>query len=268
MKTVFVLAFCVALAGSVAAEGEHPEKKKRGGQGEGGPQMKQHPQVTQQHLGKHAGNVGQHSFNNPAIPHPAGAKGHLRQTGPQFSAAHKGQFRGANASAGTAIHARHFDFTSQRSSNIASVKFSASRRIVGAEHWNGSQYAAFRVYRPQWHDRIWWTAHYPRIVLIGGGWYYWNAGFWYPAWGYDPGAAYYPYDGPIYGYNELPPDQVIANVQQALGDQGYYTGEVDGLLGPLTRAALAEYQNDHDLAPTSAIDEPTMASLGFTETAG
>jgi peptidoglycan hydrolase-like protein with peptidoglycan-binding domain len=100
-------------------------------------------------------------------------------------------------------------------------------------------------------------------VLIGGGWYYWNAGFWYPAWGYEPTQVYYPYDGPIYGYNDLPPDQVVANVQEALQAQGYYHGEVDGMLGPLTRAALADYQRDHGLYTTSAIDEPTMASLGF-----
>ncbi len=149
--------------------------------------------------------------------------------------------------------------------NIKSVKFSASRRIVGAARWRGVHYNAFRAYRPIWHERVWWASHYPRVVLIGGGWYYWNAGFWYPAWGYDASAAYYPYDGPIYAYNNLPPDQVVANVQEALQSQGYYNGEVDGLLGPLTRAALADYQRDHDLYTTSAIDEPTMASLGFTE---
>src|SRR5947207_1539776 len=80
--------------------------------------------------------------------------------------------------------------------------------------------------------------HHNRIVFVFGAPYFWDAGWWYPAWGYDPN-AYYAYDGPIYGYNDLPPDQVVANVQSALQEQGYYTGEVDGLLGPLTRAALA-----------------------------
>ncbi|PYK85592.1 MAG: hypothetical protein DMF47_09730, partial [Verrucomicrobia bacterium] len=115
-----------------------------------------------------------------------------------------------------------------------------------------------------WHDRDWWGQRYSRIGLFGGGWYYWNSGFWYPAWGYDPGYSYYPYDGPIYGYNNLPPDQVVANVQTALQEQGYYHGEVDGLLGPLTRAAIADYQRDQGLYITSAIDEPTLAALGMT----
>src|SRR5205823_12655459 len=44
----------------------------------------------------------------------------------------------------------------------------------------------------------------------------------------------------------------------------YYQGEVDGLLGPLTRAAVANYQRDHGLYITSAIDRPTLSSLGMT----
>src|SRR5438477_163012 len=85
-----------------------------------------------------------------------------------------------------------------------------------------------------------------RIVFGFGAPYFWDAGWWYPAWAYDPN-AYYAYDGPIYAYNGLPPDQVVANVQSAVQEQGYYTGEVDGLLGPLTRAAIARYQQDHGL---------------------
>ena len=114
-----------------------------------------------------------------------------------------------------------------------------------------------------WHERNWWNSHYNRVVFAYGGWYYWNAGWWYPAWGYAPN-AYYAYDGPIYAYNGLPPDQVIANVQSALQQQGYYQGEVDGLLGPLTGAAVADYQRDHGLYITSAIDRPTLTSLGMT----
>ncbi len=101
-------------------------------------------------------------------------------------------------------------------------------------------------------------------MFIYGGWYAWNAGYWIPAWGYAPN-AYYAYDGPIYGYNNLPPDQVIANVQTALQQQGYYQGEVDGLLGPQTRAAIADYQRANPpLAETGAIDQPTLSSLGMT----
>ena len=57
--------------------------------------------------------------------------------------------------------------------------------------------------------------------------------------------------------------QVIANVQANLQQQGYYHGEVDGLIGPLTRGAIADYQRDHGLYTTSTIDEPTLQSLGI-----
>ena len=60
-----------------------------------------------------------------------------------------------------------------------------------------------------------------------------------------------------------PPDQVIANVQTALQQQGYYQGEVDGLLGPQTRAAIADYQRANGLPETAAVDQPTLQSLGM-----
>jgi len=153
--------------------------------------------------------------------------------------------------------------TKTRPTTVAGVTFQQNRRIYGSQNWQGNNYWAFRNYKPVWHDRIWWGNHYNRVVFVFGGWYYWNAGWWYPAWGYAPN-AYYAYDGPIYAYNGLPPDQAIANVQSALQQQGYYQGEVDGLLGPLTRAAIANYQRDHGLYITSAIDRPTLESLGMT----
>jgi hypothetical protein len=157
---------------------------------------------------------------------------------------------------------KQFNFSKSAKREVAAVKFRENNRIIGSENWRGEQYNVFRTYRAQWHDRDWWHQHHSRIVFVFGGWYFWNSGFWYPAWGYDR-SAYYAYDGPIYAYNDLPPDQVVANVQASLQEQGYYHGEVDGLLGPLTRAALADYQRDHGLYTTSAIDQPTLASLGF-----
>jgi Putative peptidoglycan binding domain len=177
-----------------------------------------------------------------------------------------GGMRRAGATAGTrSFTPRHFNLPSKSKPAAAvapAVTFKQGAHIQGSQHWTGSSYTVFRTYTPVWHDRIWWTNHYNNIVFVFGGWYYWNAGYWYPAWGYAPN-AYYAYDGPIYAYNDLPPDQVIANVQASLQEQGYYHGEVDGILGPLTRAAIADYQRDHDLYITSAIDEPTLASLGM-----
>src|SRR6266487_3551573 len=153
--------------------------------------------------------------------------------------------------------------TKTRPATIRAVTFQQNRHIQGSQNWQGSNYTVFRNYSSQWHERNWWRNHYNRVVFVYGGWYAWNAGYWYPAWGYDSN-AYYAYDGPIYGYNDLPPDQVTANVQAALQQQGYYQSDVDGLLGPLTRGAIAAYQRDHGLYITSAIDRPTLESLGMT----
>jgi hypothetical protein len=181
------------------------------------------------------------------------------------------QWKGNTASAaafqsnGKKYNAQRFKLASNtRPTKYSAVKFQQNRRIQGSQNWQGRNYWAFRNYRSAWHDRGWWRSHYNnRVVFVYGGWYAWNAGYWIPAWGYAPN-AYYAYDGPIYGYNNLPPDQVIANVQTALQEQGLYQGEVDGLLGPQTRGAIADYQRANGLAETAAIDEPTLESLGMT----
>ena len=162
------------------------------------------------------------------------------------------------------VEAKHFNLANTPNPKIQSTQFQQNYRIQGSQNWQGQNYAAFQNYRGQWHDQGWWNSNYDRFVLIGGGWYFWNAGYWSPAWGYDSAFSYYPYNGPIYAYNNLPPDQVIANVQSTLQARGYYHGEIDGTLGPVTREALANYQRDHSLYTTEAIDEPTLASLGLS----
>jgi Putative peptidoglycan binding domain len=139
-------------------------------------------------------------------------------------------------------------------------------RIVNnwrSDRFRGANYAAFYNYNRVWHDRWWWRNNHTNIVFVLGGWWYWNAGYWYPAWGYDP-YAWYGYDGPIYtGYATVTPDQVIVNVQVALRDQGYYVGATDGVMGPQTRAALAAFQADNGLEVTSAVDQPTLQTMGL-----
>jgi Putative peptidoglycan binding domain len=163
------------------------------------------------------------------------------------------------------VKPQHFNLAKQpNTAKAPPVKFQQGRRIQGSQNWQGKQYTVFRNYKSEWHDQDWWHNHHGNnIVFAFGAPYYWSAGYWFPAWGYNPN-AYYAWDGPIYGYNRLPPDQVIANVQAALQQQGYYNGEVDGLIGPVTRGAIADYQRDHGLYMTSTIDQPTLQSLGMT----
>ena len=202
----------------------------------------------------------------PAVQQPVVAP--RVHTNPQINNVSRAPFRNSNVRVqgnvqnNPQFHARHLDLQRARAENQQKITFRQNSAIIEAQRWQGPKYAAFRNYRAQWHDRGWWERNRTRFVFVYGAPYYWDAGWWYPAWGYDPGASYF-YDGPIYAYNDLPPEQVTANLQAALQEQGYYDGEIDGVLGPLTRAAIAAYQADHGLYVTAAIDEPTLESLGM-----
>lgn len=143
-----------------------------------------------------------------------------------------------------------------------------NRNVTLVNNWRSAQFAgrpytAFRNYHRVWHDRGWWDTNYgPNLTFVFGAPYFWSSGYWYPAWGYNPGYVY-PYDGPIYGAQTLSPEQIVMNVQAQLQRDGYYDGPIDGLLGPQTRYALAAFQADHGLAVTSAVDEPTLSTLGL-----
>ena len=206
---------------------------------------------------------------NPAAPAAAGA-------GPA-SAVQAGGQQNVQANAGAKakkpdpqqvqqIKSQHANFRAQpKPQQVPAVTYNQNYRIQGSDRWQGQHYQVFRSYHPEWHDQGWYHSHYNRVELIGGGYYFFNSGYWFPAWGYSPSAQYYAYDGPIYaGQHAEPPDKVIADVQAVLQQMGYYTGEVDGLLGPLTREALTAYQAEQGLTQTAAIDEPTLDSLGMS----
>lgn len=146
--------------------------------------------------------------------------------------------------------------------------FNVNRNAAAAVAPSGNRVVNFTDARSRWsrqrHERSWWGSHYNRIVLYGGGYYYWDNGWWYPAYGYDPYYSNYAFDGPIYGYNDLPPGDVVSDTQRALAQQGYYNGPIDGIIGPGTRSALRRFQIDHGLAVTAAIDQPTLYSLGLS----
>lgn len=53
----------------------------------------------------------------------------------------------------------------------------------------------------------------------------------------------------------------VQTFQAALILLGYDPGPIDGILGPLTAAALRFFQLDHDLEPTGAPDRPTLLAI-------
>jgi hypothetical protein len=209
---------------------------------------------------------------NPAAPAAGAAAG----AGAASSVPDAGQ-QNAHANAGAKgkkpdpqqvqqIKSQHANFRAQpKPQQVPAVTYNQNYRIQGSDRWQGQHYQVFRSYHPEWHDQGWYHSHYQRVELIGGGYYFFNAGYWFPAWGYSPSEQYYAYDGPIYaGQHAEPPDKVIADVQGVLQQMGYYKGEVDGLLGPLTREALTAYQGEQGLTQTAAIDEPTLDALGMS----
>ena len=137
-------------------------------------------------------------------------------------------------------------------------------------NWNGKRdnslqaTAEHREHKHNHHDHDWWKHHCIAIVYFDWGYWGWEDGWWFPAWGYDPEYSTYSYDGPIYGYGGLPPDQIVADVQGALQRLGYYQYAIDGVLGPATQVAIERYQSDRGLPVTGGIDPATLASLGFT----
>jgi len=164
--------------------------------------------------------------------------------------------------------------TVPRGGGVVHPEVKAGRNIRGTgggnngewrqRHFNNRTWEdACRRHRREHHHRDWWLSHFTRFAIFGTGYYFWDSGYWYPAYGYDPGYNVYEYEEPIAGYGDLEPTQVIASVQTELQRLGYYPYEVDGQMGPATREALANYQQDYGLEVTSAIDEPTLDSLGL-----
>jgi Putative peptidoglycan binding domain len=142
------------------------------------------------------------------------------------------------------------------------------------------------------HTDHWWHGH--RCHFFNGSWVIFDAGFW-PWWGWPYWDPYYYYGyGYGYGYNDYPygydptysdsavygeqyygdngyADQsgnsTIAAVQERLAREGYYRGQIDGVFGQQTRAALAEFQSNHGLRVTGALTNDTLAALGLRRVA-
>ena len=251
-----------------AAKNESPKTNTNvSGEESAGQQPSAKQQMEQQRKGM-KGQAEAKTSTNPALPSAAGAgkPQEVRAGGQQNMQANAGAKKRPDPQQVQQIKSEHANFRAQpKPQQVPTVSYNQNYRIQGAEQWQGPQYQVFRSYHPEWHDQGWYHSHYNRVELIGGGYYYLNNGYWYPAWGYSPSAQYYAYDGPIYaGQRAEPPDKVIADVQAELQQMGYYKGEVDGLLGPLTRDALTAYQGDQGLTQTAAIDEPTLDTLGMS----
>jgi hypothetical protein len=122
-------------------------------------------------------------------------------------------------------------------------------------------------WHPGWDRRHAHFDHGHFFVFDGGYWIGLDAGY-YP-WDYYPYYAYdyYPYDY-YAGYDPGASSYVAQNadpnvtaVQSELAKLGYYSGPVDGRLGPATRSAITRYQIDHHLGVTGSLSTETLQAL-------
>ena len=129
------------------------------------------------------------------------------------------------------------------------------------------------------HGDHWWHGH--RCRFVNGSWFIFDLGFvpwygypydyyandYYYPYGYGPGvyeatdADYYS-QGP-YNSSDQYTDSPVAAAQEQLARQGYYRGEIDGIVGPETRRAIARYQRDHGLRNTGRLTTDMLRSLGL-----
>jgi peptidoglycan hydrolase-like protein with peptidoglycan-binding domain len=59
----------------------------------------------------------------------------------------------------------------------------------------------------------------------------------------------------------LKPANDVAAAQQRLKDRGYYSGPIDGVIGPDTEAAVRAYQRNQRLSVTGKLDSQTVRAL-------
>jgi len=83
---------------------------------------------------------------------------------------------------------------------------------------------------------------------------------------YDYYADDQPYDNTEPVYNGVPAaDPTVEATQERLAQLGYYNGPVDGVFGPTTRDAVANYQIANQLNVTGSLSPDTLQSLGLPE---
>ena len=55
----------------------------------------------------------------------------------------------------------------------------------------------------------------------------------------------------------------VKKAQESLRDKGYYSGQIDGVIGSQTRAGIRQYQKSEHLSVTGKLDKETAGKLGI-----
>jgi hypothetical protein len=118
----------------------------------------------------------------------------------------------------------------------------------------------------------WWPYGYPYYDYSYYGYSpydYYPSGYYSPdyySYQYDPGTydqGNGQYDDNGYNSSDQSSEPSVADVQKELAKEGYYSGEIDGVLGPETRRAIVNFQSDHGLRITGNLNSETLSTLGL-----
>lgn len=225
------------------------------------------------------------------IASPAQSKPAKKSTG--------GSSRPHRTAARTTQMTPHYRHNQSAKSHVSGTRYySGGTRYSGTRAYTGRQYSGTGYYRstPRSSVNTYYggTGYYtgtPRYRAStyygnGGTGYYYGGGSYpyysyysgrpYSSWGYGTSSGYYPYSyyggypytgynnyysyyTPTYGYNV----SMVASVQRRLGELGYYHGAVDGVIGPMTRNAIAAFESRNGLVVDANISRPLLYRLGL-----
>jgi len=194
---------------------------------------------------------------------------------------------GAPTFEGTGPRFSSFGHPSQAEHQVSGARAQGSRPEVARQadqrFHSDQRFANFRNHVVSQHDANWhgdWDrrhAHFDHgrfFVFLDGFWCGLGDGFpwdylpYYPNdyYPYDYYADVDPYDNNGATYDIAPADSAtIQAVQRQLLSLGYYSGSIDGVFGPSTRDAVANYQIANHLNVTGSLSPDTIQSLGVIQ---
>ena len=133
----------------------------------------------------------------------------------------------------------------------------AHRIAAGTAHVSANHPRHSGNWRWAGHSRHFRHHHGTSFVFFGGYPFYPYYPYWNGYWDSYPYGYYYYGGRPAYGYD----DSLVAEVQRRLGEQGYYNGAIDGVVGPRTRSAIRAYERRHGLRVDGVIDRQLLGYL-------
>ena len=113
------------------------------------------------------------------------------------------------------------------------------------------------------HDNDYWRSHHQhRFCDDSGGEIYESSVEPYYAYDSTPYVERRVYVEPAPRYESTGVDyETRVAIQEELYRAGYYDGDIDGVIGPGTRRAIAEFQRDNSLSPTGLINSALLEAL-------